>query len=913
MSALMKKITALLLCTMALALFVVGGARTNRDPIHEQPKPPPLQLSGEKAQHYLQETLDGQSLMQAVTAARFGLQWQEHAPGESKSSGGYLGVSHEQDLNAWFSEDGVTMRPTVSKEEPAPGWQLAFRLKAYGYSDELIAAPPIVSQKVKGTRIEYQRGLISLNQPPTINHQRLTEWYENRPAGIEQGFTLNERPHRENYVSTDELRLVMAVEGDLHADVKQDGQAIELSDAQGKRTLSYSKLAVFDAEGKRLAARMEASPDGREIALVVEDQNASYPVVIDPVMASPEQKLEGSTAVQTDARFGYALAIEGNRAVVGAWRHDSGNVDIGYVFTFTRSGTNWSLATIDHGANFFANSTCGWSVAISGSRIAWGCPGTNAQAGRAFTKNLATGISQELVLVGGSAAGDQFGYSVAINGDKILVGAPFSDYYAPDSGQVYYFGLNKADGSFVYALKYGSNIANEQFGASLAYDGFHIAAGAPGYQSGKGRVAFVEPQTIPIYSTLLASDGAAGDNFGNSVDFKGNTMVIGAYGDDDKGADAGAAYVFMRDANGAWSQQQKLTASDGGPGDHFSEHAVAVEGDTIVVGADEWDLQPSGDNAGAAYIFTRNAAIWAQKAALYGKAADNFGISVDLSGDTFLVGARAADSTGGTPRAGAAYVYRLPKTTLGNVSTRLPVETGDNALIGGFIITGTQPKKVMVRAIGPSIPLGGVLADPQLQIFDSSGAEIAFNNNWRDATNRQEIINSTIAPGNDLESAVLRSFNPGAYTAIVRGVNDTTGVGLVEAYDLDSAASSKLANISTRGLVQTGDNVLIAGTIVVGWTSQKVIVRAIGPSLTLPGRIGDPTLELRDSNGVLLEANDNWGDSPNKQAIIDSGIPPTHTLESAVVRTVPPASYTAIVRGVGATTGIAVVEVYALN
>jgi hypothetical protein len=168
-----------------------------------------------------------------------------------------------------------------------------------------------------------------------------------------------------------------------------------------------------------------------------------------------------------------------------------------------------------------------------------------------------------------------------------------------------------------------------------------------------------------------------------------------------------------------------------------------------------------------------------------------------------------------------------------------------------------------------------------------------------------------------LESAIVRTLpaNGAGYTAILRGVNNGTGIGVVEAYDLDRTVDSKLANISTRGLVQTGDNVLIAGIIVVGETSQRVIVRAIGPSLSVPGKMADPTLELRDSNGGLLEANDNWGDSPNKQAIVDSTIAPSNPLESAIVRTLPAnnASYTAIVSGANNTTGIAVVEVYQLQ
>jgi hypothetical protein len=262
-----------------------------------------------------------------------------------------------------------------------------------------------------------------------------------------------------------------------------------------------------------------------------------------------------------------------------------------------------------------------------------------------------------------------------------------------------------------------------------------------------------------------------------------------------------------------------------------------------------------------------------------------------------------------------AFEVQAP-TVLANISTRLPVRTGDNVLIGGFIITGTQDKKVIIRAIGPSLSLTGKLADPTLELYSGSTL-LESNDNWVDSPNKQAILDSTIPPSNNLEAAIVRTLpaNNSAYTAIVRGVNNGTGIGVVEAYDLDRSVNSKLANISTRGLVQTGDNVLIAGTIVLGQASQKVIIRAIGPSLSVPGKLADPTLELRDSNGGLLEANDNWVDSPNKQAIIDSTIPPTNNLESAIVRVLPAngASYTAILRGVNNTTGIAVVEVYALQ
>ena len=253
------------------------------------------------------------------------------------------------------------------------------------------------------------------------------------------------------------------------------------------------------------------------------------------------------------------------------------------------------------------------------------------------------------------------------------------------------------------------------------------------------------------------------------------------------------------------------------------------------------------------------------------------------------------------------------------------METGNNVLIGGFIITGTQPKKVIVRAIGPSLSqfFAGTLANPTLELRDQDGGLIAANDDWKiqPDPDRQAVIDSGVAPTNDLESALVRTLpaNGATYTAIVAGANNGTGIGVVEAFDLDQSVNSKLANISTRGFVQTDPDILIAGTIVVGSQAQKVLIRAIGPSLSqfFSGTLANPTLELRDQNGGLIAANDDWKNQPDadRQAVIDTLIPPTNDLESALVRTLPAnnAQYTAIVRGVNGGTGIAVVEVYALN
>ena len=254
-------------------------------------------------------------------------------------------------------------------------------------------------------------------------------------------------------------------------------------------------------------------------------------------------------------------------------------------------------------------------------------------------------------------------------------------------------------------------------------------------------------------------------------------------------------------------------------------------------------------------------------------------------------------------------------TLLANISTRMRVETGDNALIGGIIITGNQPKKIIVRAIGPSLNLAGQLEDPQLQLFDSNQNELVANDDWKDAANQQEIIDSQVAPTNDFESAILTTLQPGNYTAVVRGVNDTTGIGVAEIYDLDRTADSKLANISTRGFVRTEPNVMIGGFIVLGQSTQKVIIRALGPSLANVGvsdPLQDPTLDLVDGNGNVVRANNNWRDSQAAE-IEATGVPPQTDAEAAIVETLQPAPYTAIVRGFGDTVGIAVVEVYALQ
>ena len=255
-----------------------------------------------------------------------------------------------------------------------------------------------------------------------------------------------------------------------------------------------------------------------------------------------------------------------------------------------------------------------------------------------------------------------------------------------------------------------------------------------------------------------------------------------------------------------------------------------------------------------------------------------------------------------------------------NISTRMDVGTGNNVMIAGFIVSGSQSKTIIVRALGPTLGSYGVanaLNDPMLELHDSSGATIATNDDWQTGSQASQISGSGYAPTNSNEPAVIATLPAGAYTAIVRGYNNSTGVALVEVYELDTL-STRLSNISTRGQVGIDQNVLIGGLIIKGSTSKKLIVRAVGPSLASPpfslsGTLSNPTLELHDSSGNLLASNDDWGSGTQAAAISASGYQPSNARESAIIAILASGNYTAIVRGVNNSTGIALVDAYDLD
>ncbi len=263
-------------------------------------------------------------------------------------------------------------------------------------------------------------------------------------------------------------------------------------------------------------------------------------------------------------------------------------------------------------------------------------------------------------------------------------------------------------------------------------------------------------------------------------------------------------------------------------------------------------------------------------------------------------------------------VVGTSNTILGNISTRARVGTGDNVLIGGFQVRGAGTKRVLIRGIGPwlgDFGVPNVLADPTLRVYRGS-TEIAFNDNWGSSPDAQAIVASGKPPVKPLEAAVLLNLAEGDYTAIVAGTGaNPSGAGMVEVYDLDSSATAKLTNISTRAVVGLGDDVMIGGLIVQGTGTQKVVIRAIGPSLTqygVAGALQNPTMRIADANGTIA-SNDDWASGAGAAELTALGRAPQSPAESAVVLNLAPGSYTAVVSGVGTTTGVGLVEAYKID
>ena len=374
----------------------------------------------------------------------------------------------------------------------------------------------------------------------------------------------------------------------------------------------------------------------------------------------------------------------------------------------------------------------------------------------------------------------------------------------------------------------------------------------------------------------------------------------------------------------------------------WGENQVAsIVGGTLYVLFDQAGLPQeahisSGDSGGA--VFLNDGGVW--KLAGINSDVDRFASGPDGGGPYNAAlfderGSYRSDGslvTGNAPVPSGFYAARIsPRVTwitsiigntdpgLANISTRVTVGTGNQVCIGGFIIQG-QSKRVGIRGLGPSIQVGGIpvpgtIPDPLLELHDATGATIVFNDNWR-TSQAAEIQDRGLAPGSDMEAALIATLPAGDYTAVLRDTHGSTGIGLIEVYDLDPLGNSQILNLSARAYVGTDNNVLIGGLIVQS-VFKRLLLRALGPELAaygVTGELGNPALELHDFNGAMLATNDNWRDAPNSSDISATGLAPTDDREPAVLAMLGPGTYTAIVRGVGDTsTGIALLEAYLIN
>jgi hypothetical protein len=664
-------------------------------------------------------------------------EYQRHRQAAFPEDGGHRARNYGQQWVTRFDGRGFDVTPD------AGGWRWGLELRSYGFSGQ-------------ERSVKHARAIADVEKLSYRWDSLMTEWFVNGRRGLEHGFTLASRPG----TGAAALTLHLAVRGTLTPRVSPDGQWVSFLDNHGAPALNYAGLKVTDAQGRELAARFIREPDG--LRLEVEERSARYPITIDPIAQQAYLKPAAVGTTQAGDWFGYSVAVSGDTVVVGAPQEGSASLGInstpnesagksGAAYVFTVSGGVWTQQAYLKPAAVGSTQTddrFGWSVAVSGDTVVVGAiredsptTGINStpsegatDAGAAYVFFRQGGAwSQQAYLkpavVGMTQVSDQFGWSVAVAGDTVVVGAygegssttginSTPNELAPGAGAAYVFTRNGAVWSQQAYLKpaaVGTTQANDHFGYSVAVDGDTVVVGAPDEDSssaginstpnelaGGAGAAYVFSRNAGLWSQEAYLKAAvvgvqrAGDFFGGSVAVSGDTVVVGDSGEDSSttginstpnlgASGSGAAYVFTRSA-AVWSQQAFVKPAAFGTSQTFDNFgwSVAVSGDTLVVGAIGEDSSSLGIDsapnesasaAGAAYVFTRSAGVWSQtaylKPAAVGttQAGDNFGWSVGVSADWIVVGAYLEDSSSlgvnstpneGAADSGAAYVFTAP-------------------------------------------------------------------------------------------------------------------------------------------------------------------------------------------------------------------------------------------------------------
>ena len=572
-----------------------------------------------------------------------------------------------QDLEANFSIDGFEVEAMNSE------WSFGLSLDRFGRQGQLIGVAGS-SPVAAGSRVEYQR-------------PAFTEWYENRPEGIEHGITLFSPPPGQGMVE-----FAFDRSGTLSAELAPDGRTVSLADSHSKKVLSYQDLVVYDASGTKLPARMELGLGS--LSLLIDDSEANYPITVDPLVVTEEARLFASDAAAGD-RFGADVALSGNTALVAG----DGLEDTA-VYVFVHSGTAWTeqarLAPSDgSGGDHF-----GISVALAGDTAVVGAStddtanGEDTGSAYVFVREGTTWTEQAHLVASDGRPNDFFGTSVAASGDSILVGAFGDDARGTEvAGSAYVFVRNGTTWTEQAHIFAAVPTASDQFGASVALEGDTALIGNPGADSefvadvGSVDVFTRSGTTWTQQARLFGSEGQAGADLGLDIDLDGNTALVGAAGTATvAGENVGSVYIFVRNGT-IWTEQAHLFASDGAAVDFFGGW-VGLSGDTAVVTA-IGDDTTAGVNAGSAYVFVRDGNTWTEQArifALDGVSGDFFGTSVALEGDIAVIGAVSDDTAAGVD-AGSVYVYQL---SAGSTCS----------------ITGTEGNDVLVGTSGDDVICG---------------------------------------------------------------------------------------------------------------------------------------------------------------------------------------------------------------
>ena len=637
---------------------------------HAQSTQPLPSMQGKPASDYLKEHGLYVRLQNLIEAAQYQIDLQPQTQKSSalrsglrKNNAGeiYEAINPAQKLRARFNGRDVVLQPLTNKRTTT--LQARLSLRSYGYGRRMLPAGA-GTIRVDGNRIEIVRRFTTQSNPTHTDQgssDEIVEWYQNRKDGLEQGFTLTAPPGRRHEGTP--LRVRLTVTGEVKPALVDSGKAIELVGGNGKHWLRIDHLMASDASGRQLQTRFQA--DGKQISFLIDDTDALYPLQIDPLFTQTK-KLTANDAAAND-RFGHAVATNGDTVVIGAWAKNS-NTGAAYIFERNQGGAeNWGQVQKLTASDAAANDQFGRSVAINGDTVVVGASGKNSSAGAAYTfkrnQGGAENWGQVQKLTASDAAGfDNFGWSVAINADTVVVGAWIKN---SNTGAAYIFERNQGGAenwAQVQKLTATDAAANNFFGYSVAIDGDTVVVGAHGKLPGAAYI-FERNQggagNWGQVRNLTASDGVGGDQFGISVAINNDTVAVGAI-HGNRGT-SGAVYIFERNQNGveSWGQVKELTADDADLLDEFGI-SVAIDGDTLVVGAWAMNLLTGG----AAYIFERNqngVEGWGQVQKITASdvaAHDQFGSSVGIDGETVVVGAVGKNSN-----TGAAYALDLTSPT----------------------------------------------------------------------------------------------------------------------------------------------------------------------------------------------------------------------------------------------------------